>query len=62
MPAPERAGGEYTGNPLTNSLGGTTGHQPQGPNNPNGDLPGIPAMCITGKSAQLIEGPPPESL
>jgi hypothetical protein len=59
FPAPERAGGEYTGNPITSALGGTTGYQPQGPNNPAGQVPGIPVMSINAATAERLEGPQP---
>ena len=68
FPAPERAFGEYTGNPLIASLAEynidpSTGKpfvvpvtQPQGPNNPLGNTPGVPAMTITPAMAALLEG------
>ena len=59
FPAPERAGGEYHGNPVTAVLGGTTGIQPQGTNNPAGQVPGVPVMSITAASLQLLSGPQP---
>jgi hypothetical protein len=58
-PAPERAHGEYTGNPVTAVLGGTHGYQPQGPNNPLGDVPGIPVMGITAETLGKLSGPQP---
>ena len=56
FPAPERAGGEYTGNPLTASLGGTVGYQPQGDNNPLGQVPGIPVMSLTAETLGKLSG------
>lgn len=54
----ERSGGEYTGNPLTAALGGFTPvTQPEGPNNPAGNTPGIPVMSITAAAAAVLEGP-----
>jgi hypothetical protein len=58
-PAPERGGGEYTGNPVTAILGGTVGYQPQGPNNPEGQIPGILAMSITAATLQMLSGAQP---
>ena len=58
-PAPERAGGEYTTNPILAVLGGTTGHQPQGDNNPLGDVPGIAAIAITAEVFGYLSGPQP---
>lgn len=59
FPAPERAGGEYTGNPVTAVLGGTHGYQPQGANNPLGDVPGIPVMSINAETLQVLSGAQP---
>ena len=61
-PAPERAGGQYTGNPVTAVLGGTIGIQPQGANNPAGQVPGVPVMSITAASLQLLSGPQPSGV
>jgi hypothetical protein len=57
FPAPERAGGEYIGNPAIAALGGTHGYQPQGPNNPLGDVPGVPAMTLTAALLSKLSGP-----
>jgi hypothetical protein len=59
FPAPERAGGEYTGNPALAALGGTVGIQPQGENNPEGQVPGIPAMALTAATMAMLCGPQP---
>jgi hypothetical protein len=59
FPAPERAGGEYTGNPVTRVLGGTTGYQPQGANNPLGQVPGIPVMSINAATLGMLSGSQP---
>ena len=59
LPAPERAGGEYHGNPVTAVLGGTTGYQPQGPNNPAGQLFSIPVMSLNAESLETLSGPQP---
>jgi hypothetical protein len=59
FPAPERAGGEYTGNPVTAVLGGPTGIQPQGANNPAGQIPGIPIMSIRADTLAMLSGPQP---
>jgi hypothetical protein len=56
-PAPERAGGEYTGNPITAVLGGTVGHQPGGDNNPLGDNGSIPVMSLTADALACLVGP-----
>jgi hypothetical protein len=58
-PAPEREGGEYTGNPILASLGGTVGHQPQGANNPAGDVGSVPVMSLTAATLALLSGPQP---
>jgi hypothetical protein len=61
-PAPERAGGEYTGNPITAVLGGPTGHQPGGDNNPLGDNGSVPVMSLTADAlATLCGSQPPYS-
>jgi hypothetical protein len=57
FPAPERAGGEYTGSPVTAVLGGTHGYQPQGANNPLGDVPGVPVMSLTAETLGKLSGP-----
>jgi hypothetical protein len=54
LPAPERAYGERTA-PDTS----WTGIQPQGPNNPLGQISGVPAMTITAAMAEKLEGPQP---
>lgn len=60
MAAPERAGGEYTGDPNADGTwGGPAGMQPQGPNNPNGNVAGVAAMTITAELAGFLEGPQP---
>jgi len=65
LPAPERAGGEYTGNdPLTweNSPANgpvALGMQPSGDNNPAGNMGSIQAMTLNAVSAALLEGPLP---
>jgi hypothetical protein len=58
-PAPERAGGQYTGNPITAALGGTIGYQPQGANNPEGQTPGVPVMSINAATLQMLSGAQP---
>jgi hypothetical protein len=55
----ERAGGEYHGNPITAVLGGTVGYQPQGANNPLGQIASIPVMSITAETLQTLSGPQP---
>jgi hypothetical protein len=58
MPAPERAGGEYKGDPdATGVWGGPVGMQPQGANNPAGNVAGVAAMTITAELAGFLEGP-----
>jgi hypothetical protein len=59
FPAPERAGGEYTGNPVTAYLGGGPSMQPQGANNPEGNVPGIPAMALNAATLAMLSGPQP---
>jgi hypothetical protein len=59
FPAPERAYGEYTGPTFLQWSGGTTGMQPQGPNNPAGQIPGIPVMSITPETLETLSGPQP---
>jgi hypothetical protein len=56
-PAGERASGTYTG-PISYGTG-PTGYQPQGDNNPAGQVPGILAMAITLEVAATLEGPQP---
>ena len=56
---PFAVGGEYTGNPLTASLAGTTGYQPQGPNNPAGQISGIPVVNINAETLETLTGPQP---
>jgi hypothetical protein len=41
FPAPERVYGQYTGPTYLQWSGGTVGMQPQGPNNPAGQIPGV---------------------
>ena len=61
MAAPERAAGEYHGDPNANGVwGGPVGQQPQGPNNPNGTVAGVAAMTITADLADTLEGPQPD--
>jgi hypothetical protein len=55
----ERAGGEYHGNPITAVLGGTVGMQPQGANNPLGQIPGIAVMSINAETLETLSGPQP---
>jgi hypothetical protein len=55
----ERAGGEYTGPRFLLWSGGTTGMQPQGPNNPAGQIPGIPVMSLNAKTLETLSGPQP---
>ncbi len=59
MPAPERAGGEYTGPTFPQWSGGTTGYQPQGPNNPEGQVGSIPVMSIKADTLEMLVGPQP---
>jgi hypothetical protein len=60
QPAPERAYGDRSGED-DSWMPGTpgTGMQPQGPNNPAGDIPGIPAMTINAATAATLSGPQP---
>jgi hypothetical protein len=60
-PAPERAGGEYTGNPILAVLGGTVGYQPNGANNPVGNVGSVPVMSITAATLALLSGPQPSA-
>lgn len=55
----ERAGGEYHGSPIPAVLGGPIGYQPQGPNNPLGQIPGVPVMSINAKTLETLSGPQP---
>ena len=59
----ERNSPPYTGNPLAVvfDAGGTTGYQPQGVNNPDGNVGSIPVMSITPAAAARLEGPQPGS-
>lgn len=56
MPAPERAHGEYTGPTFPQWSGGTVGYQPQGPNNPEGQVGSIPVMSINAKTLETLDG------
>ncbi len=61
-PRPVEALTSYTGDPTGTweaGPGGAKGWQPQGPNNPLGDIPGVPAMTITAAMAAKLEGPQP---
>jgi hypothetical protein len=62
MAAPERAGGEYHGDPNASVWGGPVGMQPQGVNNPNGNVAGVAAMTITPELAYTLEGPQPDGM
>ena len=57
--APERAGGEYSGPTFAQWSGGTTGYQPQGANNPAGQIPGVPIMSINAETLEKLSGPQP---
>jgi subtilase family serine protease len=57
FPAPERAYGQYTGPTYLQWIGGTIGYQPQAPNNPLGQIPGIPVMSITPEALETLSGP-----
>jgi hypothetical protein len=59
LPAPERAYGQYTGPMFLQWSGGTTGHQPQGANNPLGDVASIPVMSINAETLETLSGPQP---
>jgi hypothetical protein len=57
FPAPERAYGQYTGPTYLQWSGGTIGYQPQGPNNPAGQIPGVLVMSITAETLGKLSGP-----
>ncbi|HLX48568.1 MAG TPA: hypothetical protein VKS82_09565 [Streptosporangiaceae bacterium] len=60
FPAPERAYGNRYGED-DNWMPGTpgTGMQPKGPNNPKGDVPGIPVMSLSAAVSGTLAGPQP---
>jgi hypothetical protein len=58
MPAPER-GHDYTGPTFPSWSGGTTGYQPEGPNNPAGNVGSIPVMSIKAETWEMLSGPQP---
>ena len=60
FPAPERAYADHT-TADDSWMPGTpgTGMQPKGPNNPKGDVPGIPVMSLTSGVAATLSGPQP---
>jgi hypothetical protein len=59
FPAPERAGGEYTGSTFPQWSGGTTGYQPYRPNNPEGQVGSIPVMSLNPETLETLSGPQP---
>jgi hypothetical protein len=59
-PAPEREYPERSGED-DGWMPGTpgTGVQPKGPNNPRGEIPGIPVIAITAAVTGTLSGPQP---
>jgi hypothetical protein len=61
-PAPERAGGEYTGDQTSKWVaapGSVKGIQPVTATNPDGDFAGVPVMAITAEVARTLSGRQP---
>ena len=61
-PRPAEALTSYAGDPTATweaGPGGAKGYQAQGPNNPSGDIAGVPVMTITAAMAATLEGPQP---
>lgn len=59
---PAEAETSYTGDPTSGweaGVGGAHGIQPKGPNNPDGDVLGVPVMSITAAASARLDGPQP---